>query len=314
MILALRCIGIDVSKHRLDIFDDAIGAAESIANAPQPITEQVARWRCGNVLVVFEATGIYDHELAAQLRQAGIRFARINPARARDFARASGRLAKTDAIDAHMLANFARAMLPPEEPAPEPARNALALLAKRRDQLVQMRAQEKNRRSEAKDHAMIEDIGRLIDFLDGEIAMIEARITALIEAEEPIAEDARLIRSIPGVGPVACMQLIAQMPELGRIGPKQVAALAGLAPRNVDSGTYRGKRTIGGGRKRVRDALYMAALNAIRRSSSFRAFYQRLRTAGKPAKLALIAVARKLLTVLNAMLRDRKPYLAATVT
>ena len=110
------------------------------------------------------------------------------------------------------------------------------------------------------------------------------------------------------------MQLIAQMPELGRIGPKQVAALAGLAPRNVDSGTYRGKRTIGGGRKRVRDALYMAALNAIRRSSSFRAFYQRLRTAGKPAKLALIAVARKLLTVLNAMLRDRKPYLAATVT
>ena len=113
MILALRCIGIDVSKHRLDIFDDAIGAAESIANAPQPITEQVARWRCGNVFVVFEATGIYDHELAAQLRQAGIRFARINPARARDFARASGRLAKTDAIDAHMLANFARAMLPP---------------------------------------------------------------------------------------------------------------------------------------------------------------------------------------------------------
>jgi len=314
MILALRCVGIDVSKHRLDIFDDAIGTAESIANAPRPITEQVARWRCGDVFVVFEATGVYDRELAEQLHQAGIRFARINPARARDFARASGRLAKTDAIDARMLADFARVMLPQQDPAPEPARDALALLAKRRDQLVQMRAQEKNRRSEARDRTMIEGIGRLIDFLDAEIAMIEARIAAFIEAQAPIAEDARLIRSIPGVGPVACMQLIAQMPELGHIGPKQVAALAGLAPLNVDSGTHRGKRTIGGGRKRVRDALYMAALNAIRRSGSFRAFYQRLRTAGKPAKLALIAVARKLLTVLNAMLRDRKPYMAAPST
>ena len=167
MNLALRCIGIDVSKHRLDIFDEAIGTAESIANAPQPITEQMARWRCGNVFVVFEATGIYDRELAVQLQQAGIRYAWINPARARDFARASGRLAKTDAIDACMLAAFARAMVPPADPAPEPARNALALLAKRRDQLVQMRAQEKNRRSEAHDRAMIEDIARLIDFLDG---------------------------------------------------------------------------------------------------------------------------------------------------
>lgn len=314
MILSLRCVGIDVSKHSLDIFDDAIGAAESIANAPQPITEQVARWRCDNVFVVFEATGVYDQELTAQLHQAGIRFARINPARARDFARASGRLAKTDAIDARMLADFARVMLPPQCPAPDLARTALAVLAKRRDQLVQMRAQEKNRRSEARDHTMIEAIRRLIDFLDGEIVVIEARIAALIEAEAPLSENARLIRSIPGVGPVACMQLIAQMPELGQIGPKQIAALAGLAPLNVDSGTHRGKRSIGGGRKRVRDALYMAALNAIRRSSSFRTFYQRLRAAGKPAKLALIAVARKLLTVLNAILRDRRPYLAAHAT
>jgi transposase len=314
MILALRCVGIDVSKHRLDIFDDTIGTAESIANAPQPITEQVARWRCGDVFVVFEATGIYDRELAEQLRQAGVRFARINPARARDFARASGRLAKTDAIDACVLAAFARAMRPQADPAPDPARNALALLAKRRDQLVQIRAQEKNRRSEAQDCAIIKDIARHIDFLDGEITTIEARIKALIQAEPPIAETARLIRSVPGVGPVACMQLIAQMPELGQVGPKQIAALAGLAPLNVDSGTHRGKRTIGGGRKRVRDALYMAALNAVRRSGSFRTFYQRLRTAGKPAKLALIAVARKLLTTLNAMLRDQTLYRPATST
>jgi transposase len=309
MILPLRCVGIDVSKHTLDIFDDAVGKPERIANAPQPITEQVARWRCGNVFVVFEATGVYDRELAEALHRAGIRFARINPARARDFARARGRLAKTDAIDAHMLAGFARTMAPACEPAPDPARTALSLLAKRRDQLVHMRAQEKNRRSETRDPAMIESIARLIDFLNGEVKAIEARIKTLIKAEPTISDDARLIRSAPGVGPVACMQLIAQMPELGRVGPKQVAALAGLAPLNIDSGLYRGKRAIGGGRKRVRDALYMAALNAVRRDGSVKAFYQKLRTAGKPAKLALIAVARKLLTTLNAMLRDRKTYL-----
>jgi transposase len=309
MIIPPRCVGIDVSKRMLDIFDEAIGTAERIANAPQAITELVARWRCGNVFVVFEATGIYDRELAEALRKAGIRFARINPARARDFARADGRLAKTDTIDARMLAVFGRRMAPAADQPAEPARNVLALLAKRRDQLVHMRAQEKNRRSEATDRTMIERIVRHLDFLNGEIKAIEAEIKTLIKAEPKISEQARLLRSAPGIGPVACMQLIAQMPELGCVGPKQVAALAGLAPFNVDSGSYRGKRAIGGGRKRVRDALYMAALNAVRRDATMKAFYQKLRTVGKPAKLALIAVARKLLTILNAMLRDRKNYL-----
>jgi transposase len=311
MILALRYVGIDVSKHMLDIFDDAVGDAQSIANAPQPIAEQVARWQCGNVFVVFEATGIYDRELTSQLHEAGIRFARVNPARARDFARASGRLAKTDAIDARMLAAFARTMAPAADPAADPARNSLALLAKRRDQLVHMRAQEKNRRSESADHTTIESITRLLDFLTEEIKAIELKIKILISKTPQIAEQARLMRSAPGIGPVACMQLIAQMPELGRLAPKQLAALAGLAPFNVDSGKHRGKRLIGGGRKRVRDALYMAALHAVRRNGILKTFYQRLRTAGKPAKLALIAVARKLLTILNAMLRDRKIYLPA---
>ena len=265
-------------------------------------------------MVVFEATGVYDLELREALGQAGIRFARINPARARDFARASGQLAKTDPIDARMLAAFARALKPATEQIANPARNALARLAKRRDQLVLMRAQEKNRRSEADDRAMADRIGRLIEVLDGEIAEIEADISTLIKTEPEISGDAQLIRSLPGVGPVTCMQLIAQMPELGKVGPKQVAALAGLAPFNVDSGAYRGKRKIAGGRKRVRDALYMAALNAVRRADPFKVFYARLRQAGKPAKLALIAVARKLLTVLNAMMRDRKPYLKAKPT
>ena len=313
MIIPLRYVGIDVSKQHLDIFDEGLGVPERIANAPQAITQIAARWRC-NVLVVFEATGVYDFELREALTQAGIRFARINPARARDFARASGQLAKTDPIDARMLAAFARAMQPAAERAANPARNALARLAKRRDQLVFMRAQEKNRRSEAGDRTMVERISRLIEVLDSEIAEIEADINALIKTEAEISDDARLMRSLPGIGPVACMQLIAQMPELGHVGPKQLAALAGLAPFNVDSGAFRGKRKIAGGRKRVRDALYMAALNAVRRADPFKAFYARLRQAGKPAKLALIAVARKLLTVLNAMMRDRKPYLKAKPT
>jgi len=313
VIIPLRYVGIDVSKQYLDIFDEALGVPERIANAPQAITQIAARWRC-DVLVVFEATGVYDLELREVLGRAGIRFARINPARARDFARASGRLAKTDPIDARMLAAFGRVMQPATEQAVNPARNALARLAKRRDQLVLMRAQEKNRRSEADDRALAERISRLIEVLDSEIAEIEADIKELIKAEPEITDEARLIRSLPGVGPVACMQLIAKMPELGRVGAKQIAALAGLAPFNVDSGAFRGKRKIAGGRKRVRDALYMAALNAVRRADPFKAFYERLRQAGKPAKLALIAVARKLLTVLNAMMRDRKPYLQAEPT
>ncbi|WP_298362422.1 transposase [uncultured Bradyrhizobium sp.] len=290
MIIPLRCVGIDVSKQYLDVFDEAVGASERIANAPQAITQLVARWRCA-ALVVFEATGVYDLELRQALRQAGIRFARINPARARDFARASGQLAKTDPIDARMLAAFARAMKPATDQAATPARDALARLAKRRDQLVHMRAQEKNRRSEADDRAMAERITRLIEVLDHEITAIEAEISVLIKAEPALADDAQLMRSLPGVGPVACMQLITQMPELGYVGPKEVAALAGLAPINVDSGVYRGKRKISGGRKRVRDALYMAALNAVRRAGTFKVFYERLRKAGKPAKLALIAFA-----------------------
>jgi transposase len=313
MIISPRCVGIDVSKRYLDIFDEAVGMPERIANATHAITELVARWRC-DALVVFEATGIYDLELREALRQSGIRFARINPARARDFARACGQLAKTDPIDARILAAFARAMQPVTEPVGTPARDALAWLAKRRDQMVHMRSQEKNRRSEAIDCAIVSRISRFIEVLDNEIADIEAEISALIKAEPEISQDAQLLRSLPGIGPVASMQLITQMPELGHIGPKQAAALAGLAPFNVDSGTYRGKRKIGGGRKRVRDALYMAALNAVRRVDPFKAFYAKLRNAGKPAKLALIAVARKLLTILNAMMRDRKPYRTAPST
>ena len=198
-------------------------------------------------------------------------------------------------------------------PAPEAsqARKTLETWAKRRDQLVAQRKQEKTRRSETPDAELKAHVARHIAFLDDEIKALDTRIDALIAAAEDLARDARLARTVPGVGPIATVCTLALMPELGRIGPKQIAALAGLAPFNCDSGRFRGKRAIKGGRKRVRDALYMAALNAVRRDQRFKAFYQRLRAAGKPAKLALIAVARKLLLTLNAMIRDQKPYAPA---
>ena len=220
MIISPRCVEIDVSKRMLDIFDDAIGTAERIANAPQAITEQVARWRCGNVLVVFEATGVYDRELAKALHQAGVRYARINPARARDFAEPTDGWPKRMRSTRECLPASPAPWRAADQP-PEPERNTLAQLAKRRDQLVQMRAQEKNRRSEAYDRTMKESIARVIDCFDEEVEAIEAAIKALIKSKPEISEQARLMQSAPGVGPVACMQLIAQMRELGQVGPNR---------------------------------------------------------------------------------------------
>jgi transposase len=309
MTITCRCIGCDVSKHFLDLFDEVGLARERLPNTSEALAGRIAVWQGADVFVVFEATGIYDQALATALAEAGIRHARVNPARVRDFARATGRLAKTDAIDAEVLAAFARAIGPAPEAACSEARKALSLLAKRRDQLVHMRAQEKTRRSEAPGPDLAARIARHITFLDQEISDLEDEISERIEADPDLSEDARLLRSVPGVGPVATLQLVARMPELGHTGPGQLAALAGLAPMNADSGDFRGKRTIKAGRKRVRDALYMAALNAVRRQGHLRDFYLRLRARGKPAKLALIAAARKLLTILNAIIRDRKPYL-----
>jgi transposase len=308
------CVGIDVSKRWLDVFDESLGAVRRIDNAPAAIARLIETWRAKSVFVLFEATGVYDRALSDALAAAGQPFARVNPARARAFARAAGRIAKTDSIDAESLAAFARAMRPAPAQESPPARNNLQIWAKRRDQLVAQRAQEKNRRSETPDAALKRHIERHIDFLDAEIDALEKTIAALIAANPALAKDERLMRTLPGVGPVASAAVLARMPELGRLQPKEIAALAGLAPMNADSGQFRGRRAIAGGRKRVRDALYMAALNAVRRAGPFKAFYERLRAAGKPAKLALIAVARKILAALNAMIRDQKPFRARPAT
>jgi transposase len=298
-------VGIDIAKQHLDVFDG--GRVIRLPNTKAAIAALIAQWPHQPTRILFEATGTYDLALRQALEEAGIPFARVNPARARDFARAAGFLAKTDAIDAAMLATMAQCLDPPPAAPAEPERQRLALLHKRRDQLVATRQQERTRRHDAPPE-IATDIDRHIAWLSAEIATLQTRIAALIAARDELSQIARLLRSAPGIGPVTATTLIALLPELGTRSPQTIAALAGLAPLTVESGQFRGKSQIKGGRARVREALYMAAVTATRGTSRFAKTYKTLRDAGKPAKLAIIAVARKLLVTLNAILRDKRAF------
>lgn len=301
-------VGCDVSKAHLDFFDGSVGVVERIPNESGAIGHLVDRWKGVDTLVLFEATGHYDRKLRHALSTASIPFVRFNPARARDFARATGILAKTDQIDARMLAAMAQTLRPETRGERCPERDVLAELHKRRDQLVAARKQERTR-LEGCSETISADIRDHIAWLDGRIASLESQIRTCITASAALLDAERRLRSIPGIGPVASATLIALMPELGTRSPKTIAALAGLAPFNVDSGQFRGRRCIKGGRRRVREALYMAAVAAVRSRDRFAVFYKRLLEAGKPPKLALIAVARKILVIANAILRDQAVFL-----
>jgi transposase len=307
MIIHPGYVGIDVSKHHLDVFD-AVNGARRVANTAEAIGGLAAGFAEAGDFVLLEATGAYDRALCRALETAGVRYARVNPGRARDFARAAGFLAKTDPVDARMLAAMAQALEPAAQPAVDPERERLAKLGKRRDQLVAMRQQERTRRRECSDPQTAGDLDRHLAFLDAAVAALDQQIKALIAESARLAMAARLLRSAPGIGPVAAATLLALLPELGTRSPKTIAALVGVAPLNADSGTSRGRRPIRGGRKRVRDALYMAVVTAVRSNTPLADFYKRLRQAGKAPKYALIALARKLLVVLNAMLRDQVPF------
>jgi transposase len=308
MIIAPGFVGIDISKQHLDVFDAALGRPVRVANTADGVVTLVADWARRDAFVLFEATGRYDRDLGRMLAAAGVRFARTNPARARDFARAAGFLAKTDAVDARMLAAMAQCLRPPCRETGTAAREQLAALNKRRDQLVATRQQERTRQREGIDPLAQQSIAAHLTWLDAAIQILQAQIAAAIACEEELERDRRLLTSVPGVGPVTASTLLALLPELGQRSPKQVAALAGLAPFNNDSGIRRGQRSIRGGRKRVRDALYVAAFIATRHASRFKDAFAAFIAAGKPRKLAIIAIARKLLTVLNAILRDRQPF------
>jgi transposase len=301
------CVGIDVSKAYLDIFDPLAGSFR-IENTIGAVSAFVSTRFVDGRFVVFEATGRYDRVLRQGLEAAGVPHARVNPEQARDFARALGRRAKTDAVDARMLADFGRALAPKPRPPSDLSRENLAMRHKRRDQLVAMRQQEVVRRNECEDAATADSLTRHLAWLDKEIEAVEDGVRAAIAADESLREAERRLRSVPGVGPVAAATLLALMPELGRRSPKAIAALAGLAPFNNDSGKRRGQRVIKGGRARVRKALYMAALAAANSKTRLGDFARKLRAAGKPPKLVLIALARKILVILNAVCRENASF------
>jgi transposase len=302
-------MGIDVSKARLDVFVLPAGQTRSFSNGAEGV-EALVSWAAElEAFAVLEATASYDQLLVRTLETRGLGFHRCNPRKAREFARAAGFLAKTDQVDARMLAAYGAALaLRPATPA-SPARLCLKAMVLRRDQLVDLRKMERTRLSEAAGEAWLTDsLKTMIQVLSDQILAIDQRIAACVREDPELAQAFDLACSAPYVGPVTAAVLLAQMPELGQADRRAIAALAGLAPLACDSGTFKGRRRIWGGRKRVRDALYMAALGAVR-SGPLQHDYRRMTQAGKPPKVALIAIARKLLVQLNAAFRA-KAFLA----
>lgn len=296
--------GVDVAKAWIDVVGP--DGHERVGNEDlQAFARRVAR---SGGRVAFEASGGYETPLRTALAAAGVPAIRINPRRARAFATSLGRLAKTDRVDAGVIREMAMRLDLPECP-PEPKEvSQLKALQLRRRQLVEDAKREKNRLAQTSDKAACASLGRVLRLLQREITSIETAIAKCIAASKDLADRAALLRTAPGVGPVSVTALIAEMPELGTLTPRQVAALAGLAPMARDSGVRSGKRRIGGGRKSLRDVLYMAGLSAARNDPALRAFSDRLRENGKAPKQAIIAVTRKLLIILNAMIRENRPY------
>ena len=306
--MAQTVIGVDVAKDWIDV-QPLGGKGERIAMeaaALRHFAEAAAR---KGAKVVFEATGGYDRPLAAALAAAGVAPSRVNPAQSRQFARALGVSAKTDRVDARVLAEMgARLDLAQALPL-SPARRDLQALATRRRQLVGLRKQELTRAQQTEDVIASASIARVIAFFDGEIAALEDRIAAAVAADPALDEPARRLRTAPGVGPVVAVGLLAELPELGHLDRRAIAALVGLAPIADDTGHRRGRRAIGGGRPIPRSLLYIAALHASRRDPGFAAFRARMQAKGLTVKQALVATARKLLTVLNAMLKSGTDFI-----
>jgi transposase len=259
--------------------------------------------------VVLEASGGYERNVLTALQAAGLPVARVNPRQVRDFGKASGILAKTDRLDAALLARYAQAIMPAPTVRAGDGTERLRALVQRRRQLLQIRAAEACRKAQAVFPDLRVRIEAFIATLNEEIKLINQQLTRILAEHKEFTNRARLLRSTPGIGPVVAATLLAELPELGTLTKKQIAALVGVAPFACESGQWRGRRHCTGGRKSVRDALFMATLSAATRTSSpFQEFYNRLRDAGKAHKCALIAVMRKQVVALNAVLRDGRPY------
>lgn len=307
-------IGIDVSKDWLDVARSDETRVTRVANDEAGIatlaTDLTPR---APRLVVVEATGGYETIVAATLQAAGVPVAVVNPRQVRDFARASGQRAKTDALDAQVLAQFAERMQPPARPLPDATAQELAALLARRRQLQEMRTAERTRRPTVPASQQPALAEHLI-WLERQLGEIDQTLTRTLRASPLWHDKAVLLRSIPGVGPVVTATLLGCLPELGTLDRHQAAALVGVAPLNQDSGTRSGPRRIWGGRAPVRTALYMAVVCGIRRNPIIQAHYHRLCAQGKPPKVAIVACMRKLLTIANAIVRDGVPWSAEGVT
>jgi transposase len=306
-------VGIDVSKAELEVAIHGQDETRSFPNDRRGIAKLIAALEAAApTLIVFEPTGGYELALAIALVAADLPGVMVNAKRLRDFAKAIGRLAKTDKLDAKDIAHYAQAIRPQLRRVPDDQERALRRLVNRRRQWLDMITMEHNR-LELLPASERKEVERHIAYMRKCVQVKDDEIERMLRENPVWHEDEQLLRSVPGIGPVACSALLSELPELGTLSHKQIAALVGVAPYNHDSGKLRGHRCISGGRASVRSALYMAVLTATAHNAPIREFYQRLTQAGKPTKVAFTACMRKLLTMLNAMLRDRTPWQANVI-
>lgn len=301
-------VGIDVSKATLDVYIRPLGKALKVANTEIEIAHLVEQLKSYNLnLIVLEATGGLETELVIQLQAALLPVSLINPRQGRDFAKATGKLAKTDAIDAQILAHFGEAMKPQVLAIETEDARQLSELISRRRQLVEMQTAEKNRRLRSRGKALA-DIEAHLEYLQDRLKQLNQEIEELTQNNQQWIDKVNLLKTIPGIGQVISTTLVSDLPELGKLTAKQISRLVGVAPINHDSGQHKGKRMIHGGRAHIRATLYMGAVVAMRHNPVIKAFYQRLVERGKSKKLALTACVHKILVILNAMVRDHLPW------
>ena len=302
-------VGIDVSKDRLDVAVRPSGETFAVERNASGLDRLIERLRQRSPrIVALEATGGFETVVAAALGSASFPVVVVNPAQIRAFAKALGQRAKTDPIDAAVIAHFAEATRPEPRPLPDEATRLLADMVARRRQIIEMIGAERQREKRITVSRLRNSIRRVVGMLEKELSSLDADIDDAVRGSPAWREKEDLLASVPGIGTIIARTMIADLPELGTLNRKQIAALAGLAPFTRQSGRWQGRSFIGGGRAAVRTALFMGALVAMRHNPVLKGFFERLRLAGKPKMVALIAVARKLLTILNAMVRDNKPW------
>lgn len=303
----MKVVGIDISKHSFDLHLLPEGQATHYANDPEGIRQCLQFLREAQPeRIVLEATGGYEMALTLALQTATLPVIVVNPRRVRDYARSQGHLAKTDRIDAQVLAEFAQSPRVQVRPLPDAQARQRAAWIARKHQLVEMHVAESNRLEQASDRTVVQSLQRSLRTLQKQILAFDRKIAAALAADPHLQRKVEILDSTPGIAAVTAAVLVTDLPELGRVNRREIAALVGLAPMNRDSGQFRGKRTTGGGRVRVRCALYMPMLTVIRCNPVLRQFYQRLLDNGKPKMTALVAAMRKLVTILNTMIKNNQ--------